>query len=207
MHSDFHGIIIRKYPLTESSLIIHWMTLEHGRIKTVAKGARKTKNQFSGKLDLLNSGTLSIRHSRHSDLHSLSSFDLSHRPEQIASEVERLEFISYAIELLEIVSEIEIPHPELYHWFDTLLSWLDQKSPDAIILSQLELSLLKGLGLHPEPDLDILGEHLSKLLGEWMNGGKLRRSEVTPAQIRVLNQWTESLIRQELHKIPHSRPE
>lgn len=207
MPEKFEGIIIRKYPLTETSLIIHWMSHAHGRIKTVAKGARKIKNPFAGKLDLLNAGEITIRRSRSSDLHTLVTFDLSNRPTQIALELERLEYISYAIELLETVSEIEIPHPELYQWIHTVCSWLNQNSPDAIMLSQLELSFLKTLGLHPAPDKAILGEELSQWLGLWMSGGKLPRLSITPEQIGVLNKWTGSLIRRELHKIPAVRPE
>ncbi len=207
MDATLHGIIIRKYPLTESSLILHWMTRECGRIKTAAKGARKLKSGFKGKPDLLDSGTLSIRRSRQSDLHTLVTFDLESRPTQIAGEISRLQVLSYGIELLETVSEIEIPHPGLFDWFQNLLGHLDGKSPDAAMLSQLELSFLKTLGLQPAPDVKALGAPLSKLLGDWMRGSKLRREEISEEEMILLNRWTASLLRQELHKIPRSRPE
>ena len=34
------GIIIRLTRLTDSSLIVHWFSEDHGLLKTVAKGAR-----------------------------------------------------------------------------------------------------------------------------------------------------------------------
>ena len=46
------GIILQTRPLTETSLIVEWLTPEFGRIATVAKGARRTKSPFHGKLDL-----------------------------------------------------------------------------------------------------------------------------------------------------------
>jgi hypothetical protein len=46
------GIILRTRPLTETSLIVHWLTPEFGRMATVAKGARRAKSPFRGKLDL-----------------------------------------------------------------------------------------------------------------------------------------------------------
>src|SRR5213594_2368024 len=46
------GLVLRVYPLTESSLIIHWLTQGQGRIATVAKGARRPKSPLRGKLDL-----------------------------------------------------------------------------------------------------------------------------------------------------------
>ena len=35
------GLILRTRPLTETSLIVHWLTPDFGRIATVAKGARR----------------------------------------------------------------------------------------------------------------------------------------------------------------------
>ena len=46
------GTLIRRSPLTETSLIVHWCTHDHGIVKTVAKGARRPKSLFAGKLDL-----------------------------------------------------------------------------------------------------------------------------------------------------------
>ena len=65
------GIIIRKTPLTESSMIVTWCTIDHGVLKTVAKGARRPKSQFSGKLDLFFEGEFEIIRSKKSDLHTL----------------------------------------------------------------------------------------------------------------------------------------
>src|SRR5258706_432091 len=52
MDERAQGIALRVYPLTETSLIIRWLTREIGRISTVAKGARRAKSPFRGKLDL-----------------------------------------------------------------------------------------------------------------------------------------------------------
>ena len=40
------GMILRTRPLTETSLIVHWLTPDFGRIATVAKGARRPKSPF-----------------------------------------------------------------------------------------------------------------------------------------------------------------
>ena len=44
MDEDVNGIILRVRPLTETSLIVHWLTTEHGHFGTVAKGARRAKS-------------------------------------------------------------------------------------------------------------------------------------------------------------------
>ena len=56
-----HGVVMRVRPLTETSLVVHWMTLEHGRLATVAKGARRPKSAFAGRLDLFMEGEFSFQ--------------------------------------------------------------------------------------------------------------------------------------------------
>ena len=65
------GIILRTRPLTETSLIVNWLTAEHGRISTVAKGARRPKSAFAGKLDLCYEAEFTFTRSRRSELHAL----------------------------------------------------------------------------------------------------------------------------------------
>ena len=65
------GLILRTRPLTETSLIIHWLTPTFGRLATVAKGARRPKSPFLGRLDLFYEADFSFSRSRRSDLHIL----------------------------------------------------------------------------------------------------------------------------------------
>src|SRR5512139_17835 len=65
------GLILRTYPLTETSLIVHWLTPAMGRLATVAKGARRPKSPFRGKLDLFYEADFSFNRSRRSELHNL----------------------------------------------------------------------------------------------------------------------------------------
>ena len=76
MTESTHGIILRTRPLTESSLIVHWLTPDLGRIATVAKGARRPKSPFAGKLDLFYAADFSFSRSRRSDLHTLREASL-----------------------------------------------------------------------------------------------------------------------------------
>src|SRR5207302_4043038 len=70
------GLILRTRPLTETSLIIHWLTPDLGRIATVAKGARRPKSPFRGKLDLFYLADFSFSRSRRSELHNLREVNL-----------------------------------------------------------------------------------------------------------------------------------
>ena len=65
------GLILRIRPLTETSLIVQWLTPDLGRVSTVAKGARRPKSPFRGKLDLFYAADFSFQRSRRSELHNL----------------------------------------------------------------------------------------------------------------------------------------
>ena len=65
------GVILRTRLLTETSVIVHWLTVDAGRLATVARGARRPKSAFRGKLDLFHEADLVYRRSSRSELHTL----------------------------------------------------------------------------------------------------------------------------------------
>ena len=77
MNERTTGLILRLFPLTETSLVVHWLSPDMGRIGTVAKGARRPKSAFQGKLDLFHVAEFSFQRSRRSDLHTLREVALT----------------------------------------------------------------------------------------------------------------------------------
>ena len=115
------GIILRTHPLTETSLIVRWLTMEFGRIATVAKGAIRPKSAFRGKLDLYFEGELTFQRSRRSDLHTLREFELASTHEALRRDLDYLNQAAYCAALIEQTSETETPIPELFAIFQQLL--------------------------------------------------------------------------------------
>src|SRR5260221_12500901 len=76
------AILLRKTKLTDTSLIVTWFTAAHGKIKTVAKGARRPKSRFAGLLDLFYDCEIQFARSRRSELHQLCEVTLpnAHEP-------------------------------------------------------------------------------------------------------------------------------
>jgi DNA repair protein RecO (recombination protein O) len=108
------GIILRTWPLTETSLIIHWLTPACGRLATVAKGARRTKSPFAGRLDLFYLADFSFRRSRSSDLHSLREVSLRETHGAIREDIFKLQQAAYAAAFIEQATETESPLPEIF---------------------------------------------------------------------------------------------
>jgi DNA repair protein RecO (recombination protein O) len=71
MEERASGFILRTRTFTETSLIVQWVTADLGRMATVAKGARRPKSPFLGKLDLFYEADFSFQRSQRSELHTL----------------------------------------------------------------------------------------------------------------------------------------
>ncbi len=143
------GIILRMRPLTETSLIVHWLTQDLGRIATVAKGARRPKSPFRGKLDLFHVADFSLARSRRSDLHTLREVSLRATHEVLRHDLAKLQQAAYCATLIEQATETETPLPEIHALFADLLGHLTQHPARMHGVLAFELKLLAELGLEP----------------------------------------------------------
>src|SRR5277367_1479162 len=141
------GLVLRTRPLTETSLIVHWLTPELGRIATVAKGARRPKSPFAGKLDLFYLADFSFSRSRRSDLHQLREVKLHETHNAIRSDILKLQQAAYAINFIEQATETETPLPVIYGLLREFLDCLCKVKATAQIIFAFELKLLRELGL------------------------------------------------------------
>ena len=108
------AILLRKRKFSDTSLIVSWCTESFGCIQTVAKGARRAKSPFAGKLDLFFEAEISIVRSRKSDLHTLAEVVLKNLFAGIRSNYLRLQTAAYFVELIEICTERDHREPELF---------------------------------------------------------------------------------------------
>ena len=144
------GTIIRVTRLTETSLIVHWMTDTIGLLKTVAKGARRPRSSFSGKLDLFVDADLVWAPSRSSELHPLREVDVHSYRTPLRENYPKTVLASYFGQLLEHVLEREHPEPEVAMLLNRALDYLAEASPSAQVLHRFERRLAELLGVGNE---------------------------------------------------------
>lgn len=144
------AILLRKTKLTETSLIVTWLTEEYGKLKTVAKGARETKSRFSGRLDLFFECQIQFSRSRRGELHGLREVQLIEPGVGLRTDYQRIALASYFVELIELVTESEHPVPELFDLMRRALGYLNRQSADLRALDHFESEIARLLGiLHP----------------------------------------------------------
>jgi len=141
------AILLRKTRLTESSLIVTWITPGHGRIKTVAKGALRPKSRLGGVLDLFHLCEIQFQPARSGDLHSLREALLLDAFPGVRTEYPKISLSAYAVELIEACTESEFPVPEMFDLLQRVLRFLNANAASLRALLHFESELVRLLGL------------------------------------------------------------
>jgi DNA repair protein RecO (recombination protein O) len=201
------GLILRKRRLTESSLILHWLTPAHGRLATVAKGALRPKSTFRGKLDLFYEAEFSFNRSRRSDLHTLTEVRTTDIHAPLRHELLYLQQACYCAELVEHTTETETPLPEIYELMSSMLGHLPTQGPRVQPVLAFELKLLEILGMQPDqastaisPGSKRIVEMLAK--ETWEGIGRIRPSL---AQATEISRFLNAFILYHVGKVPRER--
>ncbi len=191
------GIILRTRPLTETSLIVHWLTPELGRVATVAKGARKARSPFLGKLDLYYEADFSFHRARRSTLHTLREVSVRTSHPYLRTDLAVLRQAAQASRRIERITEEETPLPEIHALLRGFLEELAKSPISEALPAAFESKLLRELGLWPDmttapvtPGSRRVMEQLAAL--EW---GAVRNLKLSPAQVAELSSYLDRMLR------------
>lgn len=209
MDEQGHGVVIRLRPLTETSLVVHWLSPEHGRLATVAKGARRPKSPFAGKVDLFHEAQFSFARSRRSDLHTLREVSVSGLRQRLRTDHHALEVAAYAVAMVEQSTEMETPIPEVAELFAGLLAYLDLVPATARAVLAFELKFLACQGLEPDPAETALSAPARTLVSELMDVDwtDLAGLEAAPEAAREVRQFLHGFLIYHLGRLPRGRAE
>ena len=144
------AILLRKRKFSDTSLIVSWCTESFGCVQTMAKGARRPKSPFGGKLDLFFETEISIVRSRKSDLHALTEVVLKNPFAGIRSNYLRTQSAAYFVELIEICTERDHREPELFGLLRRAFGYLDVNNPTPRAVAHFETELARIAGVHDE---------------------------------------------------------
>lgn len=147
------AILLRKTKLSDTSLIVEWLTETHGKIKTVAKGARRPKSAFTGRLDLFFLADIHFARSRKSDLHILKEAELREPFEGLRENYQRVQLASYFVELIELVTEPDHAAADLFDLLQRAFRYLNTGQPTKRALLHFESELVRLLGIHGAPNV------------------------------------------------------
>jgi DNA repair protein RecO (recombination protein O) len=108
------AVVIGSFPLGESDRVVTFFSRQHGRIRGVAKAARRVRSRFSGALELLTLGELVFFDTGRSDLVRIDHFDVLHPFAGVRENLERLGQASWMVECVGRLTADRDPHPVVY---------------------------------------------------------------------------------------------
>jgi DNA repair protein RecO (recombination protein O) len=139
------GVVLRSMRLGEADRIITFVTPDHGKVRAVAKGVRKTKSKLGGRLDLMTHVSIMCWRGRELDVVTQAEIVDSFRPIR-----EDLDKMPVAFTMLEAVDQVAVernPMPELFRMLVGALTTLAGDGGAVLLGAFLwKLLALEGVG-------------------------------------------------------------
>ncbi len=146
------AIVLRTIEFSESSLVVTLFSRECGKVRALAKGARRPKNPFDSALDLLALCRIVFLRKSSEALDLLTEAKLQRRFRPAGRNLSSLYAGYYVAELLNELTDDYDPHPELFDLADETLTALSQGEAVANRVLRFELVALRLLGHLPSLD-------------------------------------------------------
>ena len=126
------AFILRTYPLREADLIVSYFTRDQGKLRGVARRARKPGNRFGSTLQRLSYVKVFYFHRENRDLDSIDSAELLRSHFSLSSDYELTVGLDY---LAEVSEQLLPPHEPNERFFRLLLAvtaWLLETGKDGL---------------------------------------------------------------------------
>ena len=186
-----HGIVLRTHKLGEADRIVVLHTERHGKVRAVAKGVRKTKSRFGGRLEPTSHVAVQLYEGRELDIitqaESVDHFAV------IRGDLDRL---TRAVSMLEAVDQIaqerEI-NPDLYRMLLGALRALSARD-SALVVAGFYWKVLSLEGFRPITDsCAVCGSDGELVAFDLTEGGLTcvehrRGTPLSPSAIHLLRQ-------------------
>jgi DNA repair protein RecO (recombination protein O) len=119
-----------------------------GVIQTVARGARRPKSPFAGRLDLFFEAEIAVAFSRKSNLHTLRELTILEPFAGIRTGHLRTQTAAYFVELVELCTETDHHEPHIFELLRRAFGFLDQTEPRRRAVTFFETELARIAGVH-----------------------------------------------------------
>jgi DNA repair protein RecO (recombination protein O) len=143
------AIVLFTMDYGESDVILTLYTPEYGKIKGIAKGARRSRRRFVGALEPPSHISMNFFCSGKSDLVRVDDAKLLDGFDSLKADIETVTYGSYFLELVnEMTGEGQGGH-EIYSTLLSFLKLLSAEKSNDLIVRSFEIRFLDGLGLLP----------------------------------------------------------
>lgn len=149
MPKQSEALVLRTYPFREADLLVTLFTRAEGKVKGVAKSAKKSKRRFGGALEPLTHVIAHWEDKERQELARLDSFDIIASPLAAQVSYPRVLALEYVAEVLDQLLPDREPNDSI---FRLALSVVGQLHSEAIWmpLTYFDLWIIRLTGLLPD---------------------------------------------------------
>jgi len=146
------ALVMRSFPLGDTSRIVHLLSAERGRVHVVAKGVRGPRGRFGAALEPFTRIGAVIYYRAERDLQFLSQAEILTRRDVLGSSLARFAYASAVIELLDQALAGEEPAQGLFALVDSSLESLERVPEEELkgVFMTYAFTLMGLLGYRPE---------------------------------------------------------
>jgi DNA repair protein RecO (recombination protein O) len=148
------AVVVRSIRYGEADRILHLYTPGRGRVGAIAKGVRRARSRFGGRLEPFTRANL-VLHEGRSDLLTVTAADTLNPHARLRTDARALDTAARACDAVERLFGDAEPHPGVYNLLCHELALLDARAGDPAFgahANQLafRLKLLLAAGLAPQ---------------------------------------------------------
>ena len=142
------GLTLRKASIGEADLVVTVFTAEHGKVRAVGKGARRSSSRLVGHLEPLTLARMSMARGRELDI--VSQAEVLDGFAEVKADLDMMTRGLYVGELLDGFGSEDSPSPALFRLAVNVLRVLPAAADPESPLRYFEFHLLRLTGMLPE---------------------------------------------------------
>jgi len=144
------AIVLRARNLGEADKIYTLFSDARGKLDAVAKGVRRTKSHFGGRLEFASEALLTMHRGRHLDV--ITSAEIERSGWTAIVDPAAFATAHLLAELVDAFCELDLALPDVYALLRGALRALERSADPATLVPRFQLRLLGALGFAPEAD-------------------------------------------------------
>jgi len=141
------GIILRHRPLGEADRLVIFYTKEAGKLRASGRGVKKTTSRLAGHIEPLTHVSLLLVKGKNLDI--ISQAQTLHSFPPLRDDLRRMARALYAAEMVDLFTEEQEPHPEVFTLFLETLHLLATSADHDRMLHRFEIQFLGQMGYEP----------------------------------------------------------
>jgi DNA repair protein RecO (recombination protein O) len=145
------ALVLRVHPLGEADKIVTFLTRDEGKLRGVARSARKSRRRFGSSLELWSRVAVSIFEKEGTDLARVDGCDLLESAYRLQENLETAYLLAYVAEVADLFARERQPEPHFYRLLESLLQSLRAGLPRTLAARYFETWTLRLHGLLPDP--------------------------------------------------------